>query len=268
MRAKIQIFVFVFICLFGIQSFVHAKDLHLHFHLKAGYAPATTAGPGKELISSFNQRLETIRNVGFFNITGFEDLKQSSRAPVFGGRFELSFNSRLSVWLGADFYLFSESGFFDVAIPSNDQQTYTYYRKYILRSFVVPVKTAVRYRIPFKRFFVYLEGGLGLYFEMMKSQTVYEDMWEEGESLLWKARGKAVVPFFGGGLNYRINRFISLSLEAGLPLARIQSFKITDCYEKWRVGEELSLFDEMGTTSAYSHQFRGLNIGFHLILTL
>jgi hypothetical protein len=268
MKTKITALFGVAISLVFLHSLVHGKEKRLNFDLHMGYAASSAAVPGQDLISSFNQRLEAIRNLGFFNVNSFQTLKESPGVPFFGGGIEVSFHSRFSLNLTVDFYLSSRSGSFDAEIPTDDQQSYTYYRQYNLRSFFLPVKASLRYRIPLNRLFVFLEGGLSYCISGLKSRTSYEDIWEGGEKLLWKARGQALVPFIEGGVSFRIIRHLSLVLQAGLPLSGINSFKITDCYEGWRIGEKLTLYDENGAAVPYSHRLRGLNIGVCLMLML
>ena len=219
------------------------------------------------MIASYNDRLEAIRNVGFFTVSEFENLTTSTHIPSLGGEFELFFNPHFSLSLSADFYVSSKSGYFDVFM-SGDVGSYTYYRQYVLKSQVLPVRSALRYHFPFRRFSAYLEGGLGYYTENMKSLTSYKDTWEQGEVTLWKARGHAIIPFLGAGLRFAVIKHISLSLEIGFPLGRIQSFKLHDCYETWKNGEPLTLFDENGELLEYGHDFMGLNVGIFLVISL
>ena len=259
MKNKIILIFCVLICINGFQALRADNSLHVRFHLKAGYNFISTITPGSDLIASYNDRLEAIKNVGFFTVSDLENLTESSHMPSFGGEFELFLNPRLSLSLGADFYVSSKSGYFDVFFTA-DGGLYTYYRKYVLKSQVLPIRSAVRYHFPFRRFSAYLEGGLGFYFENMKSLTTYEDNWEQGEIILWEARGQALIPFLGAGFRFAFTRYTSFSLEIDFPLSRIQSFKLHDCYESWRNGEALTFFDENGTTVEYNHDFLGLNI--------
>lgn len=257
----------IFICVSGFQALRADNSLHVHFHLKAGYSFISTITPGGDLIASYNDRLEAIKNVGFFTESEFENLTTSSHLPSFGGEFELFLNPRLSLSLGVDFYLSSKSGYFDVILPGYDG-SYNYYRQYVLKSQVLPIKSAVRYRFLIRRFTAYLEGGVGFYIENMKSLTTYEDLWEQGEMTLWEAKGHALIPFLGAGFRSAFTKNISLSLEINFPLSSIQSFKLHNHYEHWRIDEPLTLFDENGTAVEYRHDFMGLNIGLFLVISL
>ena len=266
MKNKIICFFFIIICVSGFQAVGADNSLHVRFHLKAGYNFISTITPGSDLIASYNDRIEAIRNVGFFTISDIKNLTTSSHIPLFGGEFELFFNPRLSLCLGVDFIVSSKSGYFDVFLP-DDVGSYTYYRQYILKSQVLPIKSALRYRIPLQRFSAYIEGGLGYYIENMKSFTTYEDTWEQGEMVLWKAKGQAMIPFLGAGLKFAIMRHISLSIDIDFPFSRIQSFKLHDCQESWRIRETLTLFDENGTAVDYNHDFLGLNLGIFVVIS-
>ena len=276
MKNKIFLFFFIVICVSGFQTLRADNSLHVRFNLEAGYNFISTVTPGDDLIASYNDRLEAIRNVGFFTVSKFENLTTSTHIPSFGAEIELFFNPRLSFSLGADFYVSSKSGYFDANVNDNEVY-YTYYRQYVLKSQILPIKSAFRYRFPFQKFSVYLEGGLAFYIENIKSLTTYEDaweqgtyedVWEQGEMTLWKARGRAFIPFLGTGLRFAVFKHVSLSLEIDFPLGRIQSFKLHDCYETWKNGEPLTLFDDNGELLEYGHDFMGLNVGIFLVISL
>jgi hypothetical protein len=276
MKNKIFLFFFIVIGVSGFQTLRADNALHLRFNLEAGYNFISTVTPGGDLIASYNDRLEAIRNVGFFTVSGFENLTTSTHIPSLGAEIVLFFNPRLSLSLGADFYVSSKAGYFDADVNDNEIY-YTYYRQYVLKSRILPIKSAFRYRFPFQKFSVYLEGGLAFYIENIKSLTAYEDgweqgtykdTWEQGELTLWKARGRAIIPFLGAGLRFAVIKHVSLSLETGFPLGRIKSFKLRDCCEPWKNGEPLTLFDENGELSEYGHDFMGLNVGIFLVISL
>ena len=262
-----NIFIFgLLICVSGFQALGADNPLHVRFHLKGGYNIISTMTPGSDLIASYNDRLNAIKNVGFFTVSQFENLPASSRIPSFSGEFELFFNPRLSLYLGSDFYMSSKSGYFDVFM-SDVGGSYTYYRQYVLKSQVLPIRSAIRYRFPFQRFSAYLEGGLGFYIENMKSVTTYEDTFDQGEVTLWKARGCAFIPFLGAGFRFAVVKHISLSLEIDFPLSHIKSFKLYDCHEIGKNGEALTLFDENGKTAKYGHDLLGSNVGIFLVIS-
>jgi hypothetical protein len=266
MKNKIILIFYIIIFVSGFQALGADNSLHVCFHLKAGYNFLSTITPGGDLITSYNDRLEAIKNVGLLTVSEIEHMPTSSHMPLFGGEFELFFNPRLSLSLGVDFSVSSKSGYFDVFLLVNGDK-YSYYRQYVLKSQVLPIRSAIRYCFPFRKFSAYLEGGLGYYIENMKSLTTYEDTWEQGEMTLWKAKGHAFIPFLGAGLRFAIMRHVSLSLEIDFPISRIQSFKLHDCHESGRIGEALTLFDENGTAVEYNHDFLGPDIGLFLVIS-
>jgi hypothetical protein len=70
------------------SQFEYSNSLHVRFNLKAGYNFISTVTPGDDLIASYNDRLEAIRNVGFFTVFEFENLTTSTHIPSFGAEIE------------------------------------------------------------------------------------------------------------------------------------------------------------------------------------